>query len=79
MSSKLINLEHGSNLTSELCLLGHNKSIKGVKQSFFNEKIIASCGRDGLIFIWDTRTANTNECKRFRNCGQTNISHIHVN
>ena len=35
--------------------MGHSQSIKCVKQSFFNPNIISTCGRDGLILVWDIR------------------------
>jgi WD40 repeat protein len=34
---------------------GHSASVKCVKQAFFNEHIFATCGRDGLILLWDSR------------------------
>jgi WD40 repeat protein len=76
VTSLLINLESGSNIKNELVLLGHTKSIKNVKQAFYNENIIASCGRDGIIFIWDLRQSGKKFCSK--NCEGIKIPHIHV-
>ncbi len=76
MSSVLVNFENLSNVTTELMLIGHSKSIKSVKQSFDDEMIVASCGRDGMIFIWDLRTNNKKFCNK--NCDAYKIPHIHV-
>jgi WD40 repeat protein len=76
MSSILVNYENLSNVTSELMLVGHSKSIKNVKQSFDDEMIIATCGRDGMIFIWDLRTNNKKFCSK--SCESYLIPHIHV-
>ncbi len=77
VTSLLINFETGSNIKNELVLLGHTKSIKNVKQAFYNENIIASCGRDGIIFIWDMRQSGRKFCSK--NCESIKIPHIHVN
>jgi len=76
MSSLLMNYETGSNVFNELLLIGHSKSVKNVKQAFYDDKIFASCGRDGIIFIWDIRTNNKNLCNK--NCEIFDIPHIHV-
>ena len=39
----------------EYIFKGHSKSIKCIKQAFYNHNIFASCGRDGIILMWDVR------------------------
>jgi WD40 repeat protein len=73
--SLLLNYEYGSNITNEILLKGHTKSIKNVKQAFYDENIIASCGRDGIIFIWDLRTNERRFCNK--NCDSYKTPHIH--
>lgn len=75
MTSLLLNYEYGSNITNETLLMGHTKSIKNVKQAFYDENIIASCGRDGTIFIWDLRTTEKRLCTK--SCDSLKTPHIH--
>jgi WD40 repeat protein len=42
-------------LISECSFTGHCKSVKSVRQAFYNENLFASCGRDGMILLWDVR------------------------
>ena len=72
----MLNLEDKSNGYPELLLSGHNKSVKSVKQSIFEESIIASCGRDHMIYIWDLRVKNSRFCNK--NCQSYQVNHIHV-
>lgn len=58
MQCMLVNMEHGSNRINEAVFSGHRKSVKSVKQSFYNNNIFASCGRDGVILLWDLRKNN---------------------
>jgi WD40 repeat protein len=74
--SHLINLENGKNC-SELQLCGHTtKSTKSIKQAFYDPNLIASCGRDGMLFIWDVRLDNKKLCNA--KCRNLAIPHIHV-
>ncbi len=54
MNCKLINTDKGS-FIDEYIFTGHNKSVKSIKQAFFNENVFVSCGRDGIIYLWDIR------------------------
>lgn len=59
MKCKIINT-YGGKFTNEYSLIGHSKSVKGIKQAFFNENILLSCGRDSVIFVWDLRSKRSN-------------------
>lgn len=61
----------------ELQLIGHTKRIKSNSQNIFNENILASCGGDGIIFIWDKRNFDRRYCNS--QCPHLNSgeSHIH--
>jgi WD40 repeat protein len=48
-------------LLPECTFSGHFKSVKSVKQAFYNDNLFASCGRDGLILLWDIRERKKNE------------------
>jgi WD40 repeat protein len=48
-------------LVQEYTFTGHCKSVKCVKQAFYNDNLFASCGRDGMILLWDIRERNKNE------------------
>ena len=48
----IYNIEKNLN---ETVFTGHTKSVKCVKQAFFNDNLFSSCGRDGLILLWDVR------------------------
>lgn len=63
MTSVLVNFENNS-CVNELYLVGHSKSIKSAKQAFFDEKLFATCGRDGMIYIWDIRDGNRKRCSK---------------
>ncbi|KAL9616885.1 MAG: hypothetical protein Q9160_008274 [Pyrenula sp. 1 TL-2023] len=42
------------------CLTGHESSIKQVRfQPGSNDKVLATCGRDGSVHIWDMRCRDT--------------------
>jgi WD40 repeat protein len=75
--SKISNFTQDKFGLCELELVGHTKRIKSNAQNIFNENIIATCGGDGIIFIWDKRSNNkrfcNQKCVNYRN----NISHIH--
>ena len=51
----LINMDRGE-FYNEYNFVGHWKSVKNVKQAFFNENVFISCGRDGIIYLWDLRS-----------------------
>lgn len=55
MKCKIINTDKG-NFLNEYSFIGHSKSVKCVKQAFYNENLFTSCGRDGVILCWDLRT-----------------------
>ena len=75
--SKITNISQDKLGTCELELIGHTKRIKSNSQNIFNENILATCGGDGIIFIWDKRDFNrrycNSQCPNFKN----NNSHIH--
>ena len=75
--SKLTNFTQDKFGICELELVGHTKRIKSNAQNIFNENILATCGGEGIIFIWDKRTNNkrfcTQKCPNYSN----NVSHIH--
>ena len=75
--SKLTNFTQDKYGINELELIGHTKRIKSNAQNIFNNDILATCGGDGIIFIWDKRTFNkrfcNNKCPNYSN----NHSHIH--
>ena len=75
--SKITNFTQDKFGLCELELIGHTKRIKSNAQNIFNDNILATCGGDGIIFIWDKRSFNkrycTNQCPNYKN----NISHIH--
>lgn len=47
------------NIVQEHTFVGHFKSVKSVKQAHYNDNIFASCGRDGIILLWDIREKKT--------------------
>lgn len=75
--SKITNMSEDKLGICELELIGHTKRIKSNAQNIFNENILATCGGDGIIFIWDKRDFNrrycNSECPNYKN----NKSHIH--
>ena len=75
--SKITNFSQDKYGLCELELIGHTKRIKSNAQNIFNDNILATCGGDGIIFIWDKRVFNkrfcTNKCPNYRN----NINHLH--
>ena len=75
--SKITNISEDKLGICELELIGHTKRIKSNAQNIFNENILATCGGDGIIFIWDKRDFNkrycNSQCPNYKN----NISHIH--
>lgn len=79
MSSQIINLNDDRIGEIENILIGHTKSIKCVKQAFYNENIFTTCGRDGMIFVWDLRSANKRLCTKHCDCYESrNLPHLHV-
>jgi len=54
MNCKIYNFDKG-NFLNEYTFIGHYKSVKSIKQAFFNDNIFISCGRDGIIYLWDIR------------------------
>ena len=75
--SKITNISQDKLGICELELIGHTKRIKSNAQNIFNENILATCGGDGIIFIWDKRDFNkrycNSQCPHFKN----DKSHIH--
>ena len=75
--SKITNFTQDKFGLCELELIGHTKRIKSNAQNKFNNNILATCGGDGIIFIWDIRYDNkrfcSNKCPNYKN----NKSHIH--
>ena len=75
--SRLTNFTQDKFGICELELVGHTKRIKSNAQNIFNENILATCGGDGIIFIWDKRINNkrycTTKCPNYSN----NKCHIH--
>ena len=75
--SKITNISEDKLGMCELELIGHTKRIKSNAQNIFNENILATCGGDGIIFIWDKRDFNkrycNSQCPNYKN----NKSHIH--
>ena len=75
--SRLTNFTQDKFGICELELVGHTKRIKSNAQNIFNENILATCGGDGIIFIWDKRSNNkrfcTSKCPNYN----TNKCHIH--
>ena len=75
--SRLTNFTQDKFGICELELVGHSKRIKSNAQNIFNENIIATCGGDGNIFIWDKRSNNkrfcTSKCPNYN----SNKCHIH--
>ena len=61
----------------ELELVGHTKRIKSNAQNIFNDNIIATCGGDGIIFIWDKRSFNKRFCSSQCPYYKSNKNHIH--
>ena len=76
-SSKITNISEDKLGICELELIGHTKRIKSNAQSIYNENLLATCGGDGIIFIWDKRDFNkvycNSDCPHFKN----GKSHIH--
>ncbi len=54
----MLNVEKGE---AEYTFGGHCKSVKCVKQAFYNDNLFASCGRDGMILLYDTRERKNEE------------------
>ena len=44
------------NPPAAICLTGHNESVYDVACSPVEPGILASCGRKGLIAVWDARS-----------------------
>ena len=76
--SKITNISQDKLGVCELELIGHTKRIKSNAQNIFNENILATCGGDGIIFIWDKRDFNkrycNSQCPNYKN----NNSHSHI-
>ena len=75
--SKITNISQDKLGICELELNGHTKRIKSNAQNIFNDNILATCGGDGIIFIWDKRDFNkrycNSQCPNFKN----DKNHIH--
>ena len=56
--TKITNFTQDKYGLDELELVGHTKRIKSNAQNIFNNNILATCGGDGIIFIWDKRISN---------------------
>lgn len=61
--SKVINLSSDKLGQVELYLAGNVKRIKSICSSPYNPNLIASCGSDPFIFIWDLRDSNSMLCQ----------------
>lgn len=75
--SKITNMSEDKLGICELELIGHTKRIKSNAQNIFNENILATCGGDGIIFIWDKRDFNKRYCNSQCPNYKSNRSHIH--
>ena len=75
---KITNLSSDKLGQIELELIGHTKRIKCITQDYFHDNIIATCGGEGIIFLWDKRDNNKRYCnKKFCKNYGTDINHIH--
>jgi WD40 repeat protein len=78
MKCKIINTDKGK-FINEFTFIGHSKSVKCVKQAFYNDNLFFSCGRDGVILYWDLRVKkSSNLSELFSDENNNNSSIISV-
>ena len=75
--TKITNFTQDKYGLDELELVGHTKRIKSNAQNIFNNNILATCGGDGIIFIWDKRISNKRFCTSQCLYYKSNKIHIH--
>ena len=75
--TKITNFTQDKYGLDELELVGHTKRTKSNAQNIFNNNILATCGGDGIIFIWDKRISNKRFCTSQCLYYKSNKIHIH--
>ena len=75
--TKITNFTQDKYGLDELELVGHTKRIKSNAKNIFNNNILATCGGDGIIFIWDKRISNKRFCTSQCLYYKSNKIHIH--